>query len=36
MALQARSPDITDLIIDLEGLAVSAAETKVEDVRSRQ
>jgi hypothetical protein len=36
MALRARSPHITDLIVDMEGLAVSAAETKVEDVRSRQ
>ena len=32
IALQAKSPDITDLVMDMESLAVSAADTKVEDV----
>ena len=32
IALQQESKDITDLIIDLESVAVSAATTKVEDV----
>lgn len=32
LALQAQAPDITDLVFDLETLAMSAAETKVEDV----
>ncbi|WP_258589515.1 hypothetical protein [Mesorhizobium sp. AR02] len=32
IALQQKSKDITDLIIDLESVAVSAATTKVEDI----
>lgn len=32
IALKQRSPDITDLVLDMETLAVSAADTKVEDV----
>ena len=32
IALQAKSPDITDIVLDMESLAVSAADTKVEDV----
>ena len=32
IALQQKSSDITDLIIDQESIAVSAADTKVEDV----
>ena len=32
LALQQTSPDITDLIIDMDSLAISAADTKVEDV----
>jgi hypothetical protein len=32
IALQQRSPDISDLMFDMESLAVSAADTKVEDV----
>lgn len=32
IALQAKSPDITDIVFDMESLAVSAADTKVEDV----
>ena len=32
IALQAKSPDITDLVLDMDGLAVSKADTKVEDV----
>jgi hypothetical protein len=31
-ALQEKSPDITDLVIDMESVALSAADTKVEDV----
>lgn len=31
LALQERSKDITDLVIDLESVAVSKADTKVED-----
>ncbi|CAM5771959.1 hypothetical protein LMIY3S_03683 [Labrys miyagiensis] len=32
LALQQKSSDITDLIIDQESVAVSAADTKVQDV----
>ncbi len=32
IALQQKSSDITDLIIDQESIAVSAADTRVEDV----
>jgi hypothetical protein len=32
IALQQKSADITDLVIDQESVAISAAETKVEDV----
>jgi hypothetical protein len=32
IALQQKSADITDLIVDQESVAVSAADTKVEDV----
>jgi hypothetical protein len=32
IALQEKSAEITDLVIDVESLAVSAADTKVEDV----
>lgn len=32
LALKEKSPDITDLVLDMETLAVSAADTKVEDV----
>jgi hypothetical protein len=32
IALKQKSPDITDLIIDPESLAVSSADTKVEDI----
>lgn len=32
LALQEKSPDITDLVFDVETLAVSAADTKVQDV----
>lgn len=32
IALKQRSPEITDLVLDMETLAVSAADTKVEDV----
>ena len=32
IALQQKSSDITDLVIDQESIAVSAADTKVEDV----
>jgi hypothetical protein len=32
LALQEKSPDITDLVIDMESVALSAADTKVEDV----
>ena len=32
IALQERSKDITDLVLDPETLAISAADTKVEDV----
>lgn len=32
IALQAKSPDVTDLVLDMESLAVSKADTKVEDV----
>jgi hypothetical protein len=32
IALKQKSPDITDVIIDPESLAVSAADTRVEDV----
>lgn len=32
LALQQRSSDITDLVLDMDSLAVSEAETKVEDV----
>jgi hypothetical protein len=33
IALQAKSPDITDIVLDMESLAISAADTKVEDVQ---
>ncbi|MGH6755421.1 MAG: hypothetical protein ACREDP_24985, partial [Bradyrhizobium sp.] len=32
IALKQHAPDIDDLILDMDSLAVSAAETKVEDV----
>lgn len=32
IALKERSSDITDLVLDMEALAVTAANTKVEDV----
>ena len=32
IALQQRSPDISDLVLDMESLAVSSADTKVGDV----
>ncbi len=32
LALQEKSNDITDLVIDMESVAVSKADTKVEDV----
>jgi hypothetical protein len=32
IALQQRSADVTDLVLDLESLAVSEADTKVEDI----
>ncbi len=32
LALQEKSKDITDLVIDMESVAVSKADTKVEDV----
>jgi hypothetical protein len=32
IALQERSPEITDLVVDMESIAVSKADTKVEDV----
>ncbi len=32
LALQERSPEVTDLVIDVESLAVSKADTKVGDV----
>ena len=32
LALQERSPEITDLVLDMESLAVSKADTKVGDV----
>jgi len=32
LALQERSPEITDLVLDIESLAVSKADTKVGDV----
>ena len=32
LALQGRSPDITDLVMDMETLAVTSAQTIVEDV----
>ncbi len=32
IALKQTSPDITDLIMDMESLAISKADTKVEDV----
>lgn len=32
LALQEKSKDITDLVIDVESVAVSKADTKVEDV----
>jgi hypothetical protein len=32
IALQAKSPDVTDIVFDMESLAISAADTKVEDV----
>ena len=32
LALKEKSPEITDLVLDPETLAVSAADTKVEDV----
>lgn len=32
LALQEQSPDITDLVMDMESLAVTKAETKVGDV----
>lgn len=31
IALQAKNPDVTDLVMDMESLAVSKADTKVED-----
>jgi hypothetical protein len=35
LALQERSPEITDLVLDMESLAISKADTKVEDVSVR-
>jgi hypothetical protein len=35
LALQQRSPEVTDLLLDMESLAVSDADTKVEDVPIR-
>lgn len=32
LALKEKSPDITDIVLDAETLAVSAVDTKVEDV----
>jgi hypothetical protein len=32
LALQQKSADVTDLVIDQESIAISAADTKVEDV----
>lgn len=32
LALQEKSPEITDLVMDMESLAISKADTKVEDV----
>lgn len=32
LALQEHSPDISDLVMDMESLAISKADTKVEDV----
>ncbi|WP_246413332.1 hypothetical protein [Rhizobium indicum] len=32
LALRERSPDITDLVMDMESLAISKADTKVQDV----
>lgn len=32
LALQAQAPEVTDLVMDMETLAISAAETKVENV----
>lgn len=32
LALQERSPEVTDLVMDIESLAVSKADTKVGDV----
>lgn len=32
LALKEKSPEISDLVIDMEALAVSAADTKVENV----
>jgi hypothetical protein len=32
LALKERSPEISDLVIDLESVAISKADTKVEDV----
>jgi len=32
LALQAQAPDITDLVFDMDTLAVSAADTKIEDI----
>ena len=35
VALKERSPAIKDLTFDIDGLAISKADTKVEDTRSR-
>jgi hypothetical protein len=32
LALKEKSPDITDIVLDMEALAVSAADTKVQDI----
>ncbi len=32
LALQEKSPDISDLVMDMESLAISKADTKIEDV----
>jgi hypothetical protein len=32
LALQAQAADITDLVFDMDTLAISAAETKIEDI----
>jgi hypothetical protein len=32
LALQAQAPDITDLVFDMDTLAISAAETEIENV----